>query len=334
MKRRSFVCKAQFLAAAFVALAATTLHAQEKFTVRDSWTPSGLQAGWHWGIEKGLFAKQGIQVSHEDGNGSTTTAQLVGAGKMDVGYGDLSVMAVARGKGVPIISVGGLIQKTSLGVFVPKGSGLRTPKDLEGKEIIYTATSFEGPFIDPFLRNGGTSREKVNLVSVDAAAKISTYVAGRGAGMITSIPFGAPYIEKGRPSDFIAFGDYGLALPSYGLIVREDTLKSRRAALEKLVAAFYQSWQAIVDGGEPAIAEAADIMSKRRPEAKLVREQTMSSIREHIKYFRTPNTLGKPLGFQSEEDWKAVISSLEAAKLIASGTKPGEYFTNDLIPAR
>jgi NitT/TauT family transport system substrate-binding protein len=328
----------RFLLRSLIAAAVLTLasfaNAQERVTVRDSWTPNGLQAGWYWGIEKGLFAKQGIDLAYEDGNGSTTTIQLVGSGKIDLGYGDLSVMAVARGKGVPIISVGGLIQRTTLGVFVPKGSGLKTPKDLEGKEVIYTATSFEGPFIDPFLKNGGTNRDKVNLVSVDAAAKISTYIAGRGAGMITSIPFGAPYIDKTRPSDFIPFGDYGLALPSYGLLVREDTLKTRRAAIEKVVNVFYQSWQAIVDGGEAAVAEAADIMAKRRPDAKLVREQSMTSVREHIKYFRTPNTVSTPLGVQSEADWKSTISVLEAAKLIPAGSKPGDYYTNDLISAK
>jgi NitT/TauT family transport system substrate-binding protein len=150
--------------------------------------------------------------------------------------------------------------------------------------------------------------------------------------MVTSIPFGAPYIEKGRPSDFISFADYGLALPSYGLMVHEDTLKKRRVALQKLVAGFYQSWQAIVDGGEPAIAEAADILAKRRPDAKLVREQSMSSIREHIKYFRTANTGSTPLGFQSEADWKATIAALETAKLIAPGSKPADYYTNELVP--
>jgi NitT/TauT family transport system substrate-binding protein len=149
--------------------------------------------------------------------------------------------------------------------------------------------------------------------------------------MVTSIPFGAPYIAKSRPSDTILFADYGLVLPSYGLVVKEDTLKNRRAALENLTAAFMESWQAIIDGGEKTIAEAADIMIKRRPDAKLDREQTMSSIREHIKFFATPNTVGKPLGYQSEEDWKAVIRSLEGAKLVPVGTKPGDYFTNVLI---
>ncbi|MDB5839194.1 MAG: hypothetical protein JWQ23_1146, partial [Herminiimonas sp.] len=140
--------------AVLVALTCSTVSAQERFTVRDSWTPSGLQAGWHWGLEKGMFTKAGMTVAHEDGNGSATTVQLVGTGQHDVGYTDLSVMAVARGKGVPVISIGGLIKKTSLGVFVPKGSGIKTPKDLEGKEVIYTATSFEGPFMDSFLRAG------------------------------------------------------------------------------------------------------------------------------------------------------------------------------------
>lgn len=305
--------------------------AQEKVTVRDSWTPSGLQAGWHWGLEKGLFAKQGLNLVHEDGNGSTTTVQLVATGQFDLGYADLSVMAVGRGKGMPLTSIGGLINQTSLGVFVPKGSGIKTPKDLEGKEVIYTAASFEGPFMDPFLAAAGTSRAKVNLVSVEAAAKISTYVAGRGAGMVTSIPFGAPYVAKGRPSDTISFADFGFVLPSYGLVVREDTLKNKKATLQKVTTAFFQAWTAIVDGGEPAIAEAADIMIKRRPDAKLDREQTMASIREHIKYFRTANTAKKPLGFQSEEDWKQVIKSLESAKLIPAGSKPQQYFTNDLL---
>ncbi|MDB5797633.1 MAG: NitT/TauT family transport system substrate-binding protein [Paucimonas sp.] len=322
------------LVSALLMTASTLVCAQERLTVRDSWTPSGLQAGWHWGLEKGVFSKAGLNLAYEDGNGSTTTVQLVGSGQFDVGYADLSVMAVARGKRVPVVSIGGLINKTSLGVFVPKGSGIKDIKGLEGKEVIYTASSFEGPFIDPLLAAGGTSREKVNMVSVDASAKISTYNAGRGAGMVTSIPFGMPYIARARPSDFILFADYGFVLPSYGLVVREDTLKNKRPALQRLAKAFFQSWTAIVEGGEPAIAEAADIMIKRRPDAKLDREQTMSSIREHIKYFRTANTMGKPLGIQSEEDWKMVIKSLETAKLIPAGSTPQQYFTNDLVTAQ
>src|ERR1700704_6104707 len=80
----------------------------EKVTVRDSWTPSSLQASWHCGMAKGLFQAKGIEIAHEDGNGSTTTATLVANKSFDIGWGDLSTMAIGRGKGMKLVSVMGL----------------------------------------------------------------------------------------------------------------------------------------------------------------------------------------------------------------------------------
>lgn len=313
------------------ALVGGTANAQEKITVRDSWTPTGVQAGWHWGLEKGLFKKHGVEVAHEDGNGSTVTVQLVAAGKIDMGYTDLSAMAVGREKGMQILSVAGLIRQTTMGIFVPKGAGIAKIKDLEGKELIYTATSFEGPFMDAFLRAGGTNREKVNLVSVDASAKVPTYAGGRGMGMITSIPFGAPQVAKARPSDQILLAEYGFVLPSYGLVVHDDTLRKKPDAIRRVAQAFLESWQQIIDGGDKAAAEAADIIIKRRTDAKIDRQQTIDMIKQHIPYFYTPNTKGKPLGWQSTEDWQSTLKAMEEAKLVKPGNKPASYFTNDLV---
>ena len=317
--------------AAAILAGAGLASAQEKVTVRDSWTPTGVQAAWHWGLEKGVFKKHGVEVVHEDGNGSTVTVQLVGAEKIDMGYTDLSAMTLGREKGMKILAIGGLIRQTTMGIFVPKGSGIKKIKDLEGKEVIYTATSFEGPFMDAFLRAGGTSREKVNLVSVDASAKVSTYANGRGMGMVTSIPFGAPQVAKTRPSDQILLADYGFVLPSYGLVVHEDTLKKRPDALRRVAAAFYESWQQIIDGGDAAAAEAVDIIIKRRPDAKIDRAQNIEIVKQHIPYFYTPNTKGHPLGWQSTEDWRSTLKAMEEAKLIKPGAKPASYFTNELV---
>jgi len=185
--------------------------------------------------------------------------------------------------------------------------------------------------MDAFLRAGGTSREKVILVSVDAAAKATTYAGGRGMGMITSIPFGAPQVAKARPSDQIALADYGFVLPSYGLVVHENTLKTKPDAIRRVARAFLESWQQIIDGGDQGAAEAADIMIKLRTDAKLDRELVIDTIKQHIPYFFTPNTKGKPLGWQSTEDWQATLKAMEDAKLVKPGNRPESYFTNDLV---
>ena len=302
----------------------------ETVTVRDSWTPSAFQAGWHCGVAKGLFKAQGIDIVHEDGNGSTTTVSLIGAKKFDIGWGDLSTMAIGRGKGMRVVSVMGLFRKTQLGIFVPAGSGLKTPKDLEGKTVLYTASSVEGPYLEAFFAAGGTAASKIDLVNVDSNAKISAYNAGQGMGVITTIPFGAPLINAARKSDTIEFANYGFVLPSYGMYVNEDTLKEKKETIAKVVRAMTQSWNGIVAPG--GAEECADLMIKQRPDAKLDRAQLVDQIKMHIPYIYTDATKNKPIGYQADSDWAQTVKNLESAKLVPAGSKPTDYFTNEFVP--
>jgi NitT/TauT family transport system substrate-binding protein len=102
--------------------------------------------------------------------------------------------------------------------------------------------------------------------------------------------------------------------------------------LRELTAAFLESYQQIIDGGDKAAEEAADIIIKRRPDAKIDRAQTVSMIKQHIPYYYTPNTKGQPLGWQSGKDWEATLKAMAEAKLIKPGAKPAAYFTNEFIP--
>jgi NitT/TauT family transport system substrate-binding protein len=47
--------------------------------------------------------------------------------------------------------------------------------------------------------------------------------------------------------------------------------------------------------------------------------------------FSTPNTEGKPIGWQSEIDWKAALEAMEKANLVKAGWKTEDFFTNDFI---
>lgn len=313
-------------AAAALAFWPAAAHA-ENIKVRDSWTPSALQAGWHCGMEKGLF--KDLQITHEDGNGSTTTVTLVANKSFDIGWGDLSTMAVGRGKGMKVVSVMGLLRKTQLGIFVPEGSGLKTAKDLEGKTILYTATSVEGPYLDAFFAAGKTDRSKIDLVNVDSNAKMSSYASGKGDGVVTTIPFGAPLVNPHRKSTTIEFSEYGFVLPGYGMYVHEDTLKEKPNAIRKAVEGMIGAWQGIIkDGGAE---ECADIIIKRRPDAKLVRDQLIEQIKLHVPYFYTAATKDKALGWQAEADWSQTVTNLEQAKLVPAGSKATDYFTNNFV---
>ena len=182
----------------------TPSYAADKVSLKLDWTPHGMHAAIFLAQQKGWFQNAGLDVTIEDGNGSVVTVQLVAAGQFDFGHASLSPVAIARGKGIPVISVAGFVRKSDMGVVVPVGSNLRTAKDLEGRKVAYTAGSLEGPFVGAFF---GASRPKVELMNVDAATKIGTYLSGSADAVISTVPYVLPIVAAKRPGEGILFAD-------------------------------------------------------------------------------------------------------------------------------
>jgi NitT/TauT family transport system substrate-binding protein len=298
--------------------------------VRLDWIPHAAQAPLHLAMHRGWFAERGLDVHMEDGNGSVVTVQTVGAGKFDIGHANLATMAMAREEGLPVRSIAGFIRKSDMGVLFPEGAPIRTPKDLEGKSVIYTSGSLEAPFLDAFFRNGGTSRDRVSLVSVDAAAKVSTYAAGRGDAVISTVPYVWALTKKTRSSGSILFADYGLPLPGFGLLSTEEVINSKPEVLRAFVETAVRAWEHARDNPEDAV----DAMVAQRPQANLSREVELLGVEAFRGFLDTERTPGRRIGWQSEEDWAETLRALVDAGLAKASSRPSDFFTNNFIPSR
>jgi NitT/TauT family transport system substrate-binding protein len=326
--RRSFVEKAT--AAGLLAIGRPAIaQPLAKVTARTDFLPWGMHAGLHLAVEKGWFKDAGLDVEVSDGKGSGVTLQQVATGDVDVGWVQLGVMAVARGRGMPVTSIAGLVRRGDLGALVPKGGGLTKVKDLEGKKIAYTAGTSWGPLVDPFLEAGGTSRDKVNLVNVDQTALLSIYASGGVDATLTTFPFAKPTADRQRPSDGILMADVGLNIPSYGLVVAQRSLQAKEDALRRFVPVVVKAWEYIYPD---KIDEAVEAIVKQRPNDKLDADILRGQIVEYQRFFVTEATKGKRFGWQSDEDWKGTIAVLEKAKSVPPGSKPADYFTNQFVP--
>jgi NitT/TauT family transport system substrate-binding protein len=326
--RRSFA-KSAAAAGLFAFGRPAVAQALPKLTARVDFLPWGMHAGLHLGVDKGWFKEAGLDVEVSDGKGSGITMQQVATGDVDIGWVQLGVMAIARGKGMPITSIAGLVRRGDLGALVPNGAGLTKVKDLEGKKVAYTAGTSWGPLVDPFLEAGGTSRDKVNLVSVDQTALLSIYASGGVDATLTTFPFAKPTADRQRPSDGILLADVGINIPSYGLIVAQRTLETKDDALRRFVPVVVKAWEYIYPD---KIDEAVQAILKQRPNEKLDAGILRDQIVEYRSFFVTEATKGKRFGWQSEEDWKGTIAVLEKVKSIPAGSKPSDYYTNKFVP--
>ena len=325
MKRRSVLtfALAGILAAPFASMAS----AQEKLSVRLDFSPWGVQAAMHLAQEKGWFKAEGLDVDIQDGRGSGNTIQLVNAGQVDVGQVQVGLIGGARNQGATVKSIMNFQRKTDLCILVDKDSPVSKVADLQGKTVVVFAASPWAPFIDLYLKSGGMDRDKVKVEFVDPAALWGTYTAKRADGLMSTVGSALPVAEKPRPSKCLLGSDAGITFPAYGLVAREETIKSKADALKKLIKVQQRAWDHLrtnVDDGVKA-------MIAQRPDAKLNPEVLAGQIKLTIDYFDTPATAGKPLGWQAKSDWEDALKSMEQAGVVKAGWNADDFFTNDLI---
>ncbi|MGH9425553.1 MAG: ABC transporter substrate-binding protein, partial [Terriglobia bacterium] len=227
--------------ASLLVLSTSIAIAQEKVILRVDWAPSGVHAPLHLALVKGWFKEAGLDVDLQDGRGSQNTIQLVATGAADVGEITLGILPLARESGMKVKAVAGLARRNALAVLVPTESSLKTAKDLSGKRILLFAASPWTPFVDPFFRAAGMTRNDVQMVFVDPAALLPTYAAGKVDAFMTLAP-AAAHVMKTRPSRAIPADQYGIAFPDHGLVVSEDMIKNRPGVVKKVVDVTIRAW--------------------------------------------------------------------------------------------
>lgn len=328
------VIVAAVFASVIFALAGASAPAQTQnsLTIATDWAPYGAHGPLFLAAQKGWFKDAGLDVTILDGKGSSSSLQLLGAEKVDIAFVQLSTMAAAVDKGMPVISIAGFIRSGDNGIMLPLDSPIKSAtdsaKDFVGKRIVYPSGGSSSSLMEAFFRLVNVARDSVNLIGVDPSALASTYVAGGVDGAVTTVAYLEPMISDKRPSRGIFFADGGLVVPSFGLVIRKADENAKSAALAKFVAANVRAWQYVIDG---RVDEAIDAIIAQRPMERLDRGVMTSQLKQYLKLVDTPATKGTAPGWQDEGDWTKATAALESAGLIKPGSAPKNYYTNRFV---
>lgn len=165
-----------------------------EITVQDT---AGVPSAFlEYGVEKGFFEKQDLDVKVEPSQGGATVIPAVVSGKVDIGGSNLVSVLLASSKDIPvkIVAPGTYVQadrkQDFSAIMVAKGSDIREPKDLEGKTLaVNTLKNVAEVTAKASLEKQGVDVSKVELAEVDFPDMVPALEQGRVDAAFEIEPF-------------------------------------------------------------------------------------------------------------------------------------------------
>ena len=220
------------------------------------WYPNANHIGLFIAQEKGYFADENLNVTLYTPADPSTVLQTVGAGKDDFGISYQPDVLLARGQGVPVVSVSGMVQHPLNSVMALKSSGITRPRDLVGKKVGYPGIPTNEPLLDTMLKfDGANGLADVELVNVGfdlAVALISGTVDAVVGAYWTHESI---LVEnEGYPVNIMRMEEWGV--PDYYelvIVVSEQTLRDRPDMVERFLRAIRRGYQDAVSDPQAGV---------------------------------------------------------------------------------
>jgi len=297
---------------------------QEKVTLRLDWVNSGYHAIWYYGIDKGIFKREGVDLEVLEGRGSATTAQTVANGSVMFGTADGGASISLISQGLPLKIVAGYLRQSPVAIIFPKKNNWKSFADMKGARIGFSPGG-TSPLFNAMLKSTGLEGN-VQVINVEGNAKPAALLDGR-VDCIESFDFlQVPLLEaNGLAVSTFPYAQAGINVPGLSLVTANSMIEKNPALVRKMVGLMVKTIDAARQDPEGAI----DSLMKRTPALK--RDIVTQVLKLSFNLLDPDWSKGRPPGWMSP----AVIEKSQDILLQYGGIKekrPVEvYFTNQFV---
>jgi NitT/TauT family transport system substrate-binding protein len=296
---------------------------KQQVLVRFTWKLKGEYAPLFVALDKGYYAEEGLVVKLAEGSGAETVIKMVGLGIDKIAYGPATVGAEAVDKGLPVQVVAVYQREAPIGVVSFPDLPLKTPKDMEGHTLGVTVGETFANLVRPFARLNTLDLSRINVIQMNSSARATQFMARKIDLMSLYLSNEMPLFEKqaGVKFNVLEISNFGLKVMGAAFLVNEAYAKSNASTMQKLLRATARGYE----DAKKNYKGAADVIA-RHMTLKIDRDVLEQQVEATINSMS--ESAGKPLGWQSEEDWKSNLELLKAGQVINQIKEPHLYYTN------
>jgi NitT/TauT family transport system substrate-binding protein len=306
--------------------------AADDVTLALDWVVGGTHTPYFVAVDKGFYASQNLAVTVSRGYGSGDTIKRVASGRAAFGIADMGALVAARANdGVPVKAVLGVYGKAALGILYIRESGIKGPKDLEGRTLARSASGASVIMLPAFLKANGVEREKIREVIVDGSALLPMLIS-RKADAVTEQAIQAPRFQKlaekeGLHVDAMQYSNNGLVTHGNAVMVADSLAQGN----PDLVRRFLQATARGLAYAFERPDEAVEIMQKYNREVEPEPAKAELLI---MKGLVSPEAATRGLGYMSPEVMTATRDVVTQALALKRVVPPQELYTNEFLPLK
>jgi NitT/TauT family transport system substrate-binding protein len=212
---------------------------QERFVVGTNWLPDAERGGFYQAEAAGIYRKNGLDVVVEAGGPQLNNPQLLAAGKLDgvMVTSALEAFNYAH-NGIPIVAVAGIYQRNPQILMTHLAAGIRSFEDMRSKPIMISSLARNGYWLWLKAKFGFTD-DQIRPYTFNLVNFLNNPQAIQ-QGYVTYEPYAVR--KQGADPEVFLLADAGYS--DYGgiIVVRRETLETRRDVVRRFVQALSAGW--------------------------------------------------------------------------------------------
>jgi NitT/TauT family transport system substrate-binding protein len=319
------------VALASLAIGASIAQAADKVSVAMDWIINGTHAGFFIAQAKGYYSDTGLDVTISRGFGSGDTVKRAATGAAMLGVADTSSVIEARAReDVPVRVVAMMYNRAPLGIIYLKSSGIRRPKDLEGKKIARTAAGSSVVMFPAFLEANGIDRTKLEQTIGNANTMLPLLMSGKVDAVLGQTVNVARYQEAAKQQNAVVetmnYSDYGLDVYGNAIIAGTAVIADKPDVIARFVAASLKGTAYALEHPDEAVA----MIKKAHPEADAVAlKEELDAVTPIID---TSESQEKGIGYIAKERMQRTVDVVTMTLGLKKGLKVSDVYDPKFQP--
>ncbi|MBS0547959.1 MAG: ABC transporter substrate-binding protein [Proteobacteria bacterium] len=320
------------VAALALALASLPASAQTPINFTLDWVFQGPTSPFLVALDKGYYKAEGLDVTMDPGQGSAGAVQRVATGAYQIGFADVNstIEYNAKNPGKEVLCVFMAYDFAPFGVYALKKSGIKVPKDLEGKKL--GAPVFDASFrlFPAFAKRQGIT--KWTHVNLTPQLREQSLVQG-SVDFISGHYFSSMLDLKARGVKFddivaMRYVDFGMDVYGNGIVISPEMAKNEKA-VKGFVAATIKGWRDVIADKKVGVAAA----KKKDPliDEALETERLQISLDTNV---LTPYVKANGMGDVDPERFARAVTLVSEAFGLPAAPAPDKVFTNKYLPPK